>query len=88
MNAKQLKLLQVGTAVAVLMGMFPPWTKTFHYEQVHSEGPAGYALIIEPPKADMLYTVKIDLSRLFVQWIVVAMAVGGGLLYFRQSGER
>lgn len=84
MNAKQRKLLQVGIVVAVLMGVFPPWMDSFSYEQLHSQGAGGYAFIFDPPKAEILHTVSIDLSRLVVQWVVVALAVGGGILFLRE----
>jgi len=50
MNAKQRRLLQAGIAVAVLMEVFPPWTDSFRFEQFHSQGAAGYAFILDPPK--------------------------------------
>ena len=91
MNAKQRALLQVGTAVAALMGIFPPWSDSFLYTdsslQVHTQGAAGYSFILDPPKAEMLHTITIDVSRLFVQWVVVALAVGCGFLYLREPSK-
>jgi len=86
MNAKQRRLLQVGIAVAVLMGVFPPWTDSFRNEHLHlhSQGAAGYAFILDPPKTKMLHSITIDGTRLLVQWIVVGLAVGCGLLYLRE----
>ena len=83
MNAKQRRLLQIGIAAAVLMGIFPPWTDSFQYETVHSQGAAGYSFILDPPKAELLHSITIDLSRLVVQWVVVVLAVGGSVLYCR-----
>lgn len=85
MNAKKRRLLQVGIAVAVLMGVFPPWTDSFHYEQLHSQGAAGYAFILDPPKTEMLHSITIDVSRLLVQWVVVGLAVGCGMLFLREQ---
>ena len=66
------------------MGIFPPWTDSFHYESLHSQGAAGYGFILDPPKTEMLHSITIDVSRLLVQWVVVALAVGCGLLYLRE----
>lgn len=87
MDVKQRKLLLVGIAAAVLMGVFPPWTDSFRYEQAHSQGAAGYAFIFDPPKAEIMHTVSIDVSRLVVQWVVVALAVGGGMLFLREPSK-
>ena len=96
MNAKQKKILVVGVAVAVLMGVFPPWTDSFLLDsgeqgKIQSQSAAGYSLILDPPQAQpgmqLLHTFTIDISRLFVQWVVVAMAVGGGLVYFREPSK-
>jgi hypothetical protein len=92
MNTKQRKLLQAGIAVAALMGIFPPWTDSFLFNstdsQFHSQGSAGFAFIFNPPKAEMLHTISIDVSQLFVQWVVVAMAVGCGLLFLREPSKK
>jgi hypothetical protein len=92
MNAKQRTLLQVGIAVAAIMGIFPPWTDSFFLAdestQLHSQGSAGYSFIFNPPKAQMLHTITIDGSQLFVQWIVVALAVGCGLLFLREPSKK
>jgi hypothetical protein len=98
MNAKQKKILVVGIAVAVLMGVFPPWTDSFLFDsgaegKFQSQSPAGYSFIADPPHAanpqmQMLHTFTIDVSRLFVQWVVVVLAVGGGLVYFREPAKK
>ena len=36
----------------------------------------------------MLHTISIDVSQLIVQWVVVAMAVGCGLLYLREPSKK
>lgn len=84
-NPNQRKPLQVGIAVAVLMGIFPPWTDSFLLDsgtqgRVQSQGSAGYAFILAPPKAEFLHSITIDITRLLVQWVVVALAVGFGTL--------
>jgi hypothetical protein len=82
---KSQRLLLVGLAIAVLMGVFPPWTEALHFENIHAESPLGYAFILSPPKAVVPYTVRIDIIRLLLQWTVVALAVGGGLVYFQTT---
>jgi hypothetical protein len=88
MNAKQRSAVQVGIAVAVLMGIFPPWTDSFRFEQVISQGAAGYSFILDPPKAEYFHTITIDLSRLLVQWVVVALAVACGFLSLREPSKQ
>ena len=70
MNPKQRRLVQVGIAVAILMGLFPPWTDAFSFAnesgQYGSQGPAGYSFILDPPTAEMFHTIKIDAARLLV----------------------
>jgi len=72
------------------MGLFPPWIHTLDLESIHREKPAGYALIISPPKPERntpFFGVKIDIARLFVQWGVVAAATGLGLLLARSKNR-
>ncbi len=45
--------------------------------------PAGYALITEPPKPEeykVQYGVRLDTSRLIVQWLVLLAATAGTVL--------
>ena len=80
MNTRQHKTILIGIAVAVLMGLFPPWTNVFKWEEMHSEGPAGYSFILDPPQAQMMHTMRIDGTRLLIQWLVVGLAAYGSLL--------
>jgi len=84
LNALQRKILLVGIAVIVLMGICPPWKHTFKYKSINSEEPAGYGLIVYPPSAEGYgpagYGIKIDFSRLLIQWAVTAAVTGGGVL--------
>jgi len=84
MNLKQSIILVVGVSTLILMGVHPPWTYTFTSNQMQSEKPAGYEFIFSPPRTERSkrsYGVKIDVSRLAVQWFVVALATGlGGFL--------
>jgi hypothetical protein len=66
------------------MGLFPPWMRTFSASNgMHVEAPYGYAFITNPPErynvstydghegVDRRYGIKIDATRLFIQWLVV-----------------
>ncbi|MFI5364967.1 MAG: hypothetical protein ACHQ4J_05025 [Candidatus Binatia bacterium] len=86
MNTKQRRLILFGIVVMVLMGLFPPWTKSVHVRQVHFQRPAGYALIFEPPEPQGSESLEIDFVRLLIQWIGIALLVGGGILYLKDSG--
>jgi len=73
LNAIQRVIILVGVAVFVLMGLLPPWT----YGGVV---PAGYRFIASPPKTEGFWGVKIDMSRLLIQWAVTIAASGVGVL--------
>jgi hypothetical protein len=97
MKAKQKQVLMTGIAVAVMMGVFPPWTDTFFFDsgaqgRIQSQAPARYSFILVPPQApeqvQMFHTFTIDIGRLFVQWVIVALAVGGGLVYFGEPAGK
>jgi len=91
LNDKQRKIVIVGVVLFVLMGLFPPWTYTLDAPSVHREKPAGYALIISPPgpeKHAPAYGVRIDISRLIVQWLVLAAATGLGVYMTRTQDKK
>jgi hypothetical protein len=82
-NSKQMKIFIVSAAIFVVMGAFPPWIYTFDNRSIHSENPAGYALITEPPDPEeykVQYGVRLDNSRLIVQWLVLLAATVGAVL--------
>ena len=86
LNGKQRKIVVVGVLLFVLMGLFPPWTYTLDVQSTHREKPAGYALIISPPgpeKDAPAFGVKIDISLLVIQWLVLVTATGLGMFITR-----
>lgn len=88
-NEKQKKIIIIGVAVVILMGLFPPWTYTFKYKTAYSNEPAGYGFILAPPKKKtqaMAHGIELDIARLSVQWIIVLMATGLGV--FLTPGTR
>lgn len=83
LNSKQRKILIIGVVVILLMGAVPPWTYTFKHTSTYSERPAGYYFIVSPPSpiaASRAHGIKIDASRLFIQWITTIVAVSIGLM--------
>ena len=78
-NPIQKKIIMVGIGIIILMGLFPPWTNTFHYKTAYSKKPAGYAFILTPPKKraqSIAYGIELDVTRLIVQWMIIFMATG------------
>jgi hypothetical protein len=84
MNTIQRRIILVGLAVIVLMGLFPPWLLVYDAEAGHSEQSTGYRFIVWPGlrqyRDSPFWTVQIDLPKLFVQWAVVVAATGFGVL--------
>jgi len=88
-NSAQRKIIILSIAMCILMGIFPPWIYTFDYKSTHSETPAEYAFIFDPPwpeEDNRRYGARIDLSRITVQWITLAIVTTGALLLV--SGSR
>lgn len=92
LNKTQRKIILSGIAVIVLMGLFPPWTYTYKSESKYSENPAGYCFIASPPSrqgSSLTSGIKIDMSRLFIQWTMsIAAAVFGALLTTTRKDEQ
>lgn len=83
LNAQQRILVVVGVSVMILMGLFPPWTHTFKYKSVDSREPAGYSFILTPPEKkqqSIPFGIELDVTRLSVQWIIVILATGLGVM--------
>lgn len=82
-NSLQRKTLVVAALLFVASGVCPPWIYTVNGQSFHSERPAGYALVMKPPEpmqSNLASGVKLDFSRLVVQWLVLAALTGGVLL--------
>jgi hypothetical protein len=102
MNKKQKVVLLVGVAIIVLMGLIPPWY--YHVvrtedQRIAFEGEGGYAFLFSPPsfslKSSSHYPFedpraisRINLSRLLVQWAVVAIATAGIVLVLKDDNGR
>ncbi|MBI5044058.1 MAG: hypothetical protein HZC10_09595 [Nitrospirae bacterium] len=83
LNSKQLKVVIAAAVIFIVMGLYPPWIYTLDVESIHSEKPAGYALIIAPPTPEKnapAFGVRLDISRLLLQWLVLGAATVGAVL--------
>lgn len=77
MNKRQIIALWLGLIAFVLMGLYPPWISAEGlYRADHR-----YAFILNPPVYEQIRGLKliplIDIPRLAVQWILVAVVTGG-----------
>lgn len=94
MNKKQKVVFLVGVGIIVIMGLIPPW----YYHSVRSldqriafEINGDYGSLFSPPSSDLPRfnirdtLVLIDLSRLLVQWAVVAIATAGIVLVLQDK---
>ena len=79
-NSKQKKILIVGIVIVLLIGILPPWNYTYKYSSTYRETDAGYSFIMSPPTAQGRQGIKIDISRLVIQWIVTIVATTAGVM--------
>lgn len=82
-NSKQKNILIIGMVVILLMGAIPPWNYTFKSSSTYSEAPAGYYFIASPPPRRMKsfsHGIKIDASRLVIQWIITIAVMSVGFM--------
>ena len=80
MSKTQLRVLWVGIAVFVLMGLFPP--------EEHYHGPPRFDFLGEGGLGSrFISNVDIDFSRLFVQWAIVAIITGGFIYSLKVDPE-
>jgi hypothetical protein len=99
-NKKQKIVFLVGVGIIVLMGLIPPW----YYHAVFSENQrtafefdGGYQFLFSPDlrvsyKFEKYFPPRerpcINLSRLLVQWAVVAIATAGIVLVFKDHNGK
>jgi hypothetical protein len=94
MTAKQ-KIIGAGIMCLVPLALYIPWTYTFSgADGIHSEKPAGYHFIFDPPqpeKDNLRFGVKIDVPRVVIPMaVVVCVTVAGFMLAgakTRKEGE-
>lgn len=74
MNTKRKIVLWIGIAIIVVMGIFPPWVQ----RGALSEKSDGYSFILnEPENYAFGWFPRLDLPRLFIQWLIVAFITAG-----------
>jgi hypothetical protein len=104
MNKRQLIALWVGIGVLAVMGVFPPWVRSFSGAgpRLPCETAAIYAPIFWPPASRKgavdswdcdtgsvpSFGVRVDTTRLLVQWFLVGMVTGGLILSLRTRTGR
>lgn len=89
LNSKQKTIVIVSMLMFLFMGLYPPWTYTDDHRQMSTEKPAGYALIVEPPEPETSYSssgVKLDITRLSVQWMML-IVITGCLLFLTKTSK-
>ena len=86
MNGRAICVLWLGIAVIVAMGLYPPWaichSSTTKWSDGKQEGYTavffyGYRFLFDPPTTGSGF---VDLSRLTVQWVIVAVITLGVVL--------
>lgn len=97
MNRRQKAAILLGVVLVVSMGLYPPWIYTFDVEGIRMEVSAGYSFITSPPGAppearrlSHLWSRRVNIVLLLVQWFGVIIVVGGMLLVLadRKPGPR
>ncbi len=74
LNGRQRWVIAVFVALFVLSALFPPWMNRYDAVVVRGQTPIGYAFIASPPAPIAFGDVKIDVSRLLIEWVVLIVA--------------
>lgn len=96
MNTKQRKFLWVGLIVFLLSGIFPPWVQVFNDGRTYCEKDQGYSFLMNPPEVrfdsatyamwyKMQFSMKIDITRLVIQWIIILVLFSGIIISLKQK---
>jgi|WetSurMetagenome_2_1015567.scaffolds.fasta_scaffold1208274_1 hypothetical protein len=91
MNIKQRNILKIMVVVIVLTGLFPPWVQTFKKDGMYSEKSLGYFIIISPPHPESTFRalgIKIDFSRLFLQWFLIGLIGASAIVFTTDKKEK
>jgi hypothetical protein len=82
LSRKQVYLLWIGVVLVLAMAVFPPWEfrPVLRYAMT---APAGYSLIFLPPKLD---NVRVDVTRIGIQWFAVAVIIGAAIVTQQKGG--
>ncbi len=88
MNKKQKVAFLVGIGIMVLMGLIPPW---YYYLPPWADAsffvrfPGYYGWIFSRPAGPGTH---VDITRLFIQWAVVAIATAGIMWVLKDDNGR
>ena len=77
MNKKQKVAILVGVGIIVLMGLFPPWCWNTPRDGQYIHRSGEYDLLFSGSDYSGQRGDEIDVTRLVIQWIVVAIATAG-----------
>ncbi len=96
MNKNQKKVIMAGLVVIVLMGLFPPWVHTVNVKTIKIERAGNYGFMFSPPPPEpnlpflneKLWGVRLDVSRLLIQWILVVVIVCGLVVFLKKDNVR
>ena len=81
--------------ILLAMSLFPPWRIVDESSTIPTERPFGYFFIFAPPTPPVLLvdeekeyylSMRLDLTRLAVQWITVLFLLSG-ILYLTHKRE-
>lgn len=82
MSPLKRRILIGAVTLFVFAGCYPPWVRTFDRTGTHRQTPAGYSLIFLPPSPEDNFNagVRIDITRLSIEWVLIASAASAALL--------
>ena len=88
---QQKKIIIIGVILLIACCLFPPWIYTFKANGIYSEESAGYSLFINPPAKktnNPKFGVKLDTSRLLLQFFMVSISTGLGVFIFQNKRQK
>lgn len=83
MNETRRTILATALLIVALMAVIPPWVLKVESNGQRVVRPAGYSIIFDPPeqkRPNNGWSLQIDFSTLFMEWVVVAAIAGGAWL--------
>ena len=89
MNKKQKVISIIGIVIIFVMGFIPPWKYIDTDPSPYREMPNGYHPIFLPPELneEQLLGLKIDISRLAIQWITVLFMMAVALFITQERSD-
>ena len=91
-NRKQIRVVLIGIVLIFLLGLCPPWVKTYKAESKYSQKTIGHFLLIDPPQLKDRamhrgYGIHIDFSMLFFEWLIIVIAVCAIIGFMKYKAE-